>query len=201
MTGSRRRASLKLTALLALGIGVLWITTLPALAAVLALVGATAAIGRVSPRELWRHTRVVVPVVVTLFVWHGVVAGWLHAGVVSLRIGTVVVAASIVTMTTRVSDILGVVEVACWPLRRVGVDPTRVGLVLAMTIRLVPVLGDKLAAIRQAQRARGVERPGVTLLSPLLVGTLRMADDLADALDARGLADARELNATEAGPG
>lgn len=192
MSRAHRRAALKLTALLSLGIAVFWVTSLAVLTVILTLVGAAAAIGRVAPPELWRQVRVIVPIVAVLFVWHGIASAWLQAGVVTLRLVVVVVAAAVVTMTTRVSDILAVVEVACRPLRRVGVDPTRVGLVLAMTIRLVPVLGDRLAAIRQAQRARGTERPGVTLLSPLLVGTLRLADDLADALDARGLADARE---------
>lgn len=58
-----------------------------------------------------------------------------------------------------------------------------------MTIRFVLLLGELLERIREAQRARGLERPGVAVAAPLLVHTLLFADDLGDALTARGISD------------
>lgn len=102
------------------------------------------------------------------------------------RVVTVVLLAMLVTLTTRTSALLDAVERGLGPLRRIGVDPARVGLVLAMTITVVPVIAGFAAAIREAQRARGA-RPRLRFLAmPLLVMSLKHADDLADALIARG---------------
>ena len=38
----------------------------------------------------------------------------------------------------------------------------------------------------EAQRARGLDRSAIALLVPLLIKTLKMADNLSDAIDARG---------------
>ncbi|HYD64830.1 energy-coupling factor transporter transmembrane component T, partial [Azospirillum sp.] len=94
--------------------------------------------------------------------------------------------ATLVTLTTRVSDMVETLERALAWLRPLGVNAGKVSLMLALTIRLVPVLLAQAQEIRMAQRARGVERSAVALLVPLMVKTLRMADDLADALEARG---------------
>lgn len=182
-------AALKLVALCALGIALLRVTSVVPLLVVAAALGLGAALARVPAGALWRQLRSVLPVVAAIVLAQGLVVTWQQGGLVGLRILLVVAAAGLVTLTTPVTDMLTVLEWLCRPLRVLGVDPTRVGLTLAMAIRFVPLLGDRLATIRAAQRARGVERPGVGVVSPLLVGTLRMADGLADALDARGLAD------------
>ena len=75
------------------------------------------------------------------------------------------------------------------PLRRVGVDPFRLSLLLSLTIRSVPVIADLAARVREAQRARGVEWSMRAFAVPLVVGALRHADALGEALSARGLDD------------
>jgi biotin transport system permease protein len=109
------------------------------------------------------------------------------AGLVTVgRFLVLVLLATLVTLTTRVSDMVETLERALACLRPLGVNAGKVSLMLALTIRLVPVLLAQAQEIRMAQRARGVERSAVALLVPLMVKTLRMADDLADALEARG---------------
>ena len=93
------------------------------------------------------------------------------------------------TLTTRVLDLLDVVERAASPLRLVGVRPDRVALLLALTLRAVPVLAATLDDVRDARRARGLERSPRALLVPLVVRTLRHADRLGEALVARGVDD------------
>ena len=53
--------------------------------------------------------------------------------------------AALVTLTTRVTEMLDVCQRLLRPLRRFGVDPDRVGLVLALTIRCIPLLVDIVA--------------------------------------------------------
>lgn len=199
-SAGQRRAALKLGGLLLLGAASFRVHDAVWLGAALGGVVVAASGAGISPVALARQSRAVVPLVAVVFLAHGVLDGWEQAAAAALRILVLVAAAAAVTLSTRVSDLLAVVSGACRPLRRLGVDPTRVGLVLAMAIRFVPLLGERLTAIRQAQRARGVERPGMTVLPPLLVDTLRLADGLADALDARGLGDGMPPDVDETGP-
>ncbi|QMU98315.1 energy-coupling factor transporter transmembrane protein EcfT [Microbacterium esteraromaticum] len=103
------------------------------------------------------------------------------------RVIALILLAESVTRSTRMGDLLDVLERAMRPLRRFGVDPASVALTVSLTIAMVPVLAGFLAQVRDAQRARGV-RLGARAVLPLLVLTLRHADDVGDALAARGLA-------------
>jgi biotin transport system permease protein len=69
------------------------------------------------------------------------------------------------------------------------VDPDRVGLVLALTIRCVPLLLTVLGEVNQARRARGLGFSLVALVAPAIVRALRSADAMGEALIARGVDD------------
>lgn len=103
------------------------------------------------------------------------------------RVVALILLAEAVTRTTRMADLLETLQRALQPLRRLGVDPASVALTIALTIATVPVLSGFLSQVRDAQHARGV-RMGVRAALPLLVLALRHADDVGDALAARGLA-------------
>lgn len=116
-------------------------------------------------------------------------AGWQAAVAV---VGTLVVAvagAALITLTTRVSDLLDVIARVLGPARVIGVDPERVALLLALTIRAVPVIAATLQEAREARRARGLERSTRALVTPVVVRTIRHADRVGDALAARGIDD------------
>ncbi|WP_328397237.1 energy-coupling factor transporter transmembrane component T family protein [Nocardia sp. NBC_00416] len=97
--------------------------------------------------------------------------------------------AALVTLTTRVTEMLDAVTRALGPLRRVGVDPDRIGLLLALAIRCVPVLAEIVREVADARRARGLQWSVTALVTPVLVRSLRTADAMGDALAARGVDD------------
>jgi biotin transport system permease protein len=103
------------------------------------------------------------------------------------RVLAVMVLAALITLTTRIPALLDATERALAPLRRFGVRPSSVGLLLGMTITSIPVIAGFATAIREAQRARGVPIRFTTFVVPLLVMSLKHSDDLADALTARGV--------------
>ena len=74
-------------------------------------------------------------------------------------------------------------------LRLVRVDPERIGLLLALSIRSVPVVLTMAEQVRDAQRARGLRASPRAYAVPLLIRTLRHADRLGEALIARGADD------------
>ncbi len=185
----RLPATAKLVALL-LGTTALVLTRTPVAVGAGALVVAVAsATASIPPSVLWgqlRPLRWFVVLLVPLQLWSG---GW---RVVVVSVGTLLVtvsAAALVTLTTRVSAVLDVIERAARPLRHLGVDSERIALVLALTVRAVPVLAATFDEVRDARRARGLERSPRALLVPLVIRTLRHADRLGEALVARGVDD------------
>ena len=102
------------------------------------------------------------------------------------RVVTLLLLADLVTRTTRMGDLLDVLRRVLTPLRRIGVDVDAVALTLSLTIAMIPVVAGFTTQVRDAARARGV-RLGPRAALPLLVLTLRHADDVGDALVARGI--------------
>jgi biotin transport system permease protein len=99
----------------------------------------------------------------------------------------------VVTATTPVSAMVALAERLCAPLRFVGVRPARVGLVIAMALRFLPLVAERADRIREAQAARGGAVRGLravtTTVVPLVVQLLQLAHTVSEALDARGAAD------------
>ena len=97
--------------------------------------------------------------------------------------------ATLVSLTTPTAEIVQALVALVAPLRRFGIDPERVGLLLALGIRAVPQIVDLARTIRDAQRARGLTADPRAFAVPLIVRSLRHADALGEALAARGLDD------------
>lgn len=83
---------------------------------------------------------------------------------------------------------------------RLGV-PYTWGLTLSLTLRFLPALGDLFSKVREAQAARGWVAEGnffrrareyLPVLVAVIIGTLRMGDQLTLALAARGLGSAQQ---------
>ena len=103
------------------------------------------------------------------------------------RVLVVILLASLITLTTRIPALLDATDHALAPLRRFGVNTAGIGLLLALTITAIPVIGGFATEIRDAQRARGGPVRLQTFVVPLLVMSLKHSDELADALTARGI--------------
>jgi len=116
-------------------------------------------------------------------------AGWQVAVTVVGTLAVAVVGAALISLTTRVTELLDVITRLLQPARRIGVDPARVALLLALTIRAIPVIAGTLHEARDARRARGLERSTRALVTPIVVRTIRHADRVGDALAARGVDD------------
>lgn len=193
-TVSVRRTAAKLIGL-AVAIAVLVILRTPLAVAVGAVVTiALYVVSGLGLPTLFRHLRPMRWFVLVMMVFHvvvgsGTAAAWTGAVTVT---GTLVVSVALagwVTSTTPATAILDVIERAVGPLRFVGIDPARIALLLALALRSLPVMTDLAARIRDATRARGVEKSVRANVVPLVVSGLRHADRLGEALIARGADD------------
>jgi len=190
----RTPAGAKLLALAGLGALVFAVPTLQVAGAALAgvlLVGLLVA--RLPAGLLARQARAVAVWVVAILAVHALMTDVLTGVETALRLLALVLAAAVVTATTRVTAMVAVVERVCAPLRFVGVRPARVGLVIAMALRFIPLVAERAERIREAQAARGGSTRGLrgmtTTVVPLLVQVLQLAHTVSEALDARGADD------------
>lgn len=182
----------KITALAVLSIVLtVWRTPvvgLSALGVAVALLLATGAPLRQTSRALLPV--VVVGVVLGVFQW------WsrdLSAAVaVTGTLLALVVLATVVTVTSPADRVLDTVVRAAGPLRRVGVSPEVVGLTVTLMLRSVPLLVELAWEVRDAARARGLERSPRAYLVPFVLRTVARAHRTGDALAARGILDGED---------
>ena len=102
-----------------------------------------------------------------------------------LRFAALILAASLVTLTTRTADLVAVIEKILSPLGRLGIDVEKIGLAISLAIRFIPAIGAIVEEVREAQWARGQDRNILALAVPVIVRLLKSADTIAEAIDAR----------------
>jgi biotin transport system permease protein len=190
----RAPAGVKLLALAGLSALLFAVPTLAVAAgALLGVVAVGLVVARLPAAVLTRQARSVLWWLVALFVLHSVVTDVETGAVTVLRLLALVLAAAVVTATTRVTAMVAFIERICAPLELVGVRPARIGLVVAMAVRFIPLISERADRIREAQAARGGTARGLrglrTTVVPLLVQVLQLAHTVSEALDARGADD------------
>ncbi|AXO13390.1 energy-coupling factor transporter transmembrane component T family protein [Thalassospira indica] len=181
----RAAAGAKILAMIALGTGVFLIPDWPVVAYVLATVLLLYPVSGFGPRIMWAQIKPILWLLVIFFAVQLWLNDWQAGLLVIIRIAAIVMFAALVTLTTKTSDLLASLERAMQPLRPIGVNPEKVSLAISMVLRFIPVISTVASEIRDAQRARGLDRSVVAMVVPLIIRTLKMADDVADAIDAR----------------
>ncbi|WP_024288637.1 energy-coupling factor transporter transmembrane protein EcfT [Cellulomonas sp. KRMCY2] len=179
----------KTAGLAALGIAVAVLTGLPATLGLLGIAAGVAASARLPVRST---ARALLPVLVTALVV-GAYQVWQRGPVVGIEVAadlvTLVLAATTLTATTRADRMLDALTRALRPLRHLGVAPQTVALAVGLMLRAVPALVHTAGEVRDAARARGLERNVRALLVPTAIRAVGRARSTGEALTARGLGD------------
>ena len=124
---------------------------------------------------------------VVLAGFQALTGAWLDGLVISANLLLAIWASRLIVMTTPVPVLLDALAVAARPLRLVGIDGERVALAVAIMLRSIPYLMGEFTTIRQAAKARGVERRLFGQLTQLVVKSVAYGQATGDALEARGL--------------
>lgn len=142
--------------------------------------------GRVFFTAGLRRLSILWPFAAVVLAWH-LVTRDVEAGlVITLRMLSAVGLANLVTMTTRLSDIMAVVRWLATPLARLGLNMAALEIGIGLVIRMVPVLGEKAGHLTESWRARSPRRARWRVVLPLAVLALEDADRVSEALKARG---------------
>lgn len=156
---------------------------------VAALVAALFLLARIPVKVALAQLRPIIWMLLIIGVFQVIITSPARAVVVCGVLLISVALAALVTLTTRVTDMLDTITRALGPLRRFGVDPDRIGLMLALAIRCIPILATIVHEVAEARKARGLQWSMTALVTPVLVRALRTADAMGDALVARGVDD------------
>ncbi|MDR0920772.1 MAG: energy-coupling factor transporter transmembrane protein EcfT [Lactobacillales bacterium] len=122
--------------------------------------------------------------------------GLINGAFIFFRFLLIIFISTLLTLSTPPLDLSDAIEYLLRPLKVVKFPVHEVSLMLSIALRFVPTLMDETEKIMNAQRARGVDfgegslidkmKAIVPLLIPLFVSSFNRAEDLANAMEARG---------------
>ncbi|MGE3644319.1 MAG: CbiQ family ECF transporter T component [Beijerinckiaceae bacterium] len=157
---------------------------------ILAIGAALAVYASLGSRALKRLVglRALLPLLAAVYLLQWLASGHAVAAASAARLVLMIMLADLVTMTTTTQAMLDALTPLLRPFERFGVNAGKLALGVALVVRFVPVLFDLWNRRREAWRARTGRRPSLQLVKLFLADTLRLADTVAEALDARGYA-------------
>ncbi len=142
----------------------------------------------VPPRAAWQQIGPILWILVIAVPFQVFFSGWLTAGVMTGRLLLAVSLAALFTLTTTVTAVLEAFQALLHPFRR-WIDADRIGLLVALTLRCIPLVAEIVKEVLEARAARGTQRSVLALAVPVVVRSLYAADAIGEALMARGLDD------------
>lgn len=142
-------------------------------------------LARISPRIMLLQLKPLLWVLALLFAVQWWMVSWQSGVMVVARLAALMLMAALVTLTTRTSEMIDALGKGLFWLRYLRINPAKVSLALSLALRFIPVLAAIVAEVREAQKARGLDRSLIAIAIPVIVRTLKMADDIAAALEAR----------------
>lgn len=115
-----------------------------------------------------------------------------------IRFFALIMGLSLITFSLTITEITHSIELILKPLTRIGLATQDIVMVIQVTIRFLPILARTAEHIAKAQASRGAQwgvakgsiiqraRQIIPLMVPLLITSIRRAENMALAMDARG---------------
>ncbi|MCK5387790.1 MAG: energy-coupling factor transporter transmembrane protein EcfT [Candidatus Izimaplasma sp.] len=121
--------------------------------------------------------------------------GLLGASFIMVRLIIIVTLSTILTLTTKPTDLNLGLERILKPLNLVKINSEEIALIISIALRYIPTLLDEANKIMLAQASRGVDFTEgkfkdkvmqiISLLVPMFIISFKRSDDLANAMEAR----------------
>lgn len=119
-----------------------------------------------------------------------------QTGYIVIRLMLMIMVTTLLTATTKPLDLTLGIEDLLSPLKVIKVPAHEIALMISIALRFIPTLIEESQRIMKAQSSRGVDfdegkiqekiRGILSLIVPLFVSAFQRAEDLADAMEARG---------------
>lgn len=178
---------------------------------VILALGVLIGISRVPVRFIFKGLKAVVFIILLTFVlnlfmfdgtvlWHWKFLTITYEGLyrscfMALRLILLIIGTSMLTLTTKPMELTDGLEKLLKPFNRFGLLSHEIALMMSIALRFIPTLLEETDKIMKAQQARGADfesgnliqrvKNMIPILIPLFVGSFRIAQDLALAMEAR----------------
>lgn len=178
---------------------------------VILALGVLIGISRVPVRFVFKGLKAVVFIILLTFVlnlfmfdgtvlWHWKFLTITYEGLyrscfMALRLILLIIGTSMLTLTTKPMELTDGLEKLLKPFNRFGLPSHEIALMMSIALRFIPTLLEETDKIMKAQQARGADfesgnliqrvKNMIPILIPLFVGSFRIAQDLALAMEAR----------------
>jgi energy-coupling factor transport system permease protein len=121
--------------------------------------------------------------------------GVLNAVFIMTRLVIIITMSTILTLTTKPTDLNLGLEQMMKPLKIVGINSEELAMIISIALRYIPTLLDEANKIMLAQASRGVDFSEgklkdkvmqiISLLVPMFIISFKRSDELANAMEAR----------------
>lgn len=121
--------------------------------------------------------------------------GLLLGGQMLARLILLVLSGTLLTLTTSPLNLSAGLEILMGPLKRVGFPVHEISLMMSVSLRFIPTLLEETQIIIKSQQSRGASFGSgglkdrmtaiLSLMVPMFAGSLRRAEELATAMEAR----------------
>lgn len=178
---------------------------------VILALGVLIGISRVPVRFIFKGLKAVVFIILLTFVlnlfmfdgtvlWHWKFLTITYEGLyrscfMALRLILLIIGTSMLTLTTKPMELTDGLEKLLKPFNRLGLPSHEIALMMSIALRFIPTLLEETDKIMKAQQVRGADfesgsliqrvKNMIPILIPLFVGSFRIAQDLALAMEAR----------------
>lgn len=178
---------------------------------VILALGVLIGISKVPVRFIFKGLKAVVFIILLTFVlnlfmfdgtvlWHWKFLTITYEGLyrscfMALRLILLIIGTSMLTLTTKPMELTDGLEKLLKPFKRFGLPSHEIALMMSIALRFIPTLLEETDKIMKAQQARGADfesgnliqrvKNMIPILIPLFVGSFRIAQDLALAMEAR----------------
>ena len=178
---------------------------------VILALGVLIGISRVPVRFIFKGLKAVVFIILLTFVlnlfmfdgtvlWHWKFLTITYEGLyrscfMALRLILLIIGTSMLTLTTKPMELTDGLEKLLKPFNRLGLPSHEIALMMSIALRFIPTRLEETDKIMKAQQARGADfesgsliqrvKNMIPILIPLFVGSFRIAQDLALAMEAR----------------
>lgn len=133
-----------------------------------------------------KRLKVLWPFVVLVLVWHFITRDPETGVMIALRLVTAVGFANLVTMTTRLSDMMEVVHWLATPFTKLGLNTRALEMGMALVLRFTPALAEKGTQLSHSWKARSPKRASWRVILPFTLLAIDDAEQVAEAIKARG---------------
>lgn len=178
----------KLIALFGLSVTLFVLNSATALALCAGVIGAVTIVWCRPALVQWLKAWPLLLTIAVVGIWTVFARGPEAALITVLRLGTLSLFATIITITTTIGQFIDIITRLVTPLEKLGIANARdIGLAIGLVIRFVPEVQARYRSVVDAHRARGLKLRPATIIVPTIIGTMLSADEIANAIDARTL--------------